>query len=129
MNELTNGFCALEEELQEYSKQLRQKISTADLNETVEELREKASQSSLAIDKINCTLYELQEERDNTERILSRLQERMAKCVTAVESTVPELKSSIEEQLTEMSAEVEDRFARIISSYNGNFQEIDENNH
>lgn len=74
MSELTNGFCSLEEELQEYSKQLKHKISTNDLNEALEEFREKSAQSSLGIERISSTLYELQEERENTERLLSRLQ-------------------------------------------------------
>jgi len=66
MTELTNGFCSLEEELQDYSKQLKQKVSMADLDEALEELRERSNQSSTAIDRINSSLYELNEERENT---------------------------------------------------------------
>jgi uncharacterized coiled-coil protein SlyX len=70
----------------------------------LEELRERTAQTSSAIDKINGSLYELHEERENTERMLSRLQERVGKCLTAVESTVPELKLSVEEQLADLSS-------------------------
>lgn len=123
--ELKEATANLEEELFELQRDLKKKASTSDVSGSLEDLREKARDNALGIEKCHSELYEQHCESGALALRLEKLERETQAGQAQLEEQLRASHAALGGSLADASEGLEHRLAGVVGSYNLNFEEVD----